>query len=155
RGPDRLGKVGRAWRPCARSSGGQSNGLLSRGSGVRVPPGAPERVEREDRGECSSVGRAPDCGSGCRGFKSRHSPQPDLTMNNKERFYPETRFGGFTGVDGTVAFFSRVNSLLEPSFVVLDVGCGRGEYRDDPVPLRRNLRILKGKVERVVGIDVD
>ncbi len=26
-------------------------------------------------GGCSSVGRAPDCGSGCRGFESRHSPQ--------------------------------------------------------------------------------
>ena len=25
-------------------------------------------------GECSSVGRAPDCGSGRRGFKSHHSP---------------------------------------------------------------------------------
>jgi hypothetical protein len=27
-------------------------------------------------GECSSAGRAPDCGSGGRGFKSLHSPQP-------------------------------------------------------------------------------
>ena len=25
-------------------------------------------------GECSSVGRAPDCGSGCRGFNPHHSP---------------------------------------------------------------------------------
>ena len=25
-------------------------------------------------GGCSSVGRAPDCDSGCRGFESRHSP---------------------------------------------------------------------------------
>jgi hypothetical protein len=25
-------------------------------------------------GECSSVGRAPDCGSGCRGFEPHHSP---------------------------------------------------------------------------------
>jgi hypothetical protein len=23
----------------------------------------------------------------------------------KQRFYPESRFGGFTGVDGTVAFY--------------------------------------------------
>jgi hypothetical protein len=27
------------------------------------------------RGGCSSAGRAPPCGGGCRGFKSRHSPQ--------------------------------------------------------------------------------
>ncbi len=29
---------------------------------------------RSNFGECSSVGRAPDCGSGCRGFESHHSP---------------------------------------------------------------------------------
>ncbi len=28
-----------------------------------------------DNGGCSSVGRAPDCGSGCRGFDPHHSPQ--------------------------------------------------------------------------------
>lgn len=77
------------------------------------------------------------------------------TMNNKEKFYPEAQFGGFTDIDGIVAFFNRVNSLLQSSFVVLDVGCGRGTYGQDPVPLRRNLRILKGKVSKVIGIDVD
>ena len=76
-------------------------------------------------------------------------------MNYKEKFYPEALFGGFTDIDGTVAFFSRLNSLLDPSFVVLDVGCGRGAYNEDPVPLRKNLRILKGKAAKVIGIDVD
>ena len=76
-------------------------------------------------------------------------------MKYKELFYPEARFGGFTDIDGTIAFFNRVNSLLDPSFTVLDVGCGRGAYAADPVPLRRELRILKGKVSKVVGIDVD
>jgi SAM-dependent methyltransferase len=76
-------------------------------------------------------------------------------MNNKERFYPETLFGGFTDIDGTVAFYNRVNSLLAPSFVVLEVGCGRGACNEDPVSLRKNLRILKGKVTKVIGIDVD
>lgn len=76
-------------------------------------------------------------------------------MNSKEKFYPETKFGGFTDIDGTVAFFNRVNSLLKPSFVVLDVGCGRGAYSEDSVPLRKNLRILKGKAAKVIGIDVD
>ena len=27
-----------------------------------------------NRGGCSSVGRAPDCGSGCRGFEPHHPP---------------------------------------------------------------------------------
>jgi len=76
-------------------------------------------------------------------------------MDSKERFYPEARFGGFTDIDGTVAFFNRVNALLHSSFVVLDVGCGRGAYSEDPVPYRKNLRILKGKVAKVIGIDVD
>ena len=49
-----------------------------------------------------------------------------------ERFYPETTFGGFTRVDGTMAFYLRVRSLLCPDSVVLDVGCGRGEYGEDP-----------------------
>jgi hypothetical protein len=66
-------------------------------------------------------------------------------MDKRELFYPETRFGGFTDIDGTMAFFNRVNSLLDSSFVVLDVGCGRGEYHEDEVCVRRNLRNLRGK----------
>lgn len=76
-------------------------------------------------------------------------------MDIKEVFYPEARFGGFTDIDGTLAFFNRVNSLLDLSFTVLDVGCGRGGYDEDSIPIRRNLRILKGKVAKVIGIDVD
>lgn len=76
-------------------------------------------------------------------------------MNSKETFYPETIFGGFTDIDGTVAFFNRVNSLLEPSFVVLDVGCGRGGRTEDPVIFRKNLTVIKGKVAKVIGIDID
>jgi SAM-dependent methyltransferase len=76
-------------------------------------------------------------------------------MTYTEAFYPESRVGGFTDVDGTVIFYTRVNALLRPDSVVLDVGCGRGAYKDDPVPIRRDLRILRGKCQRVVGIDVD
>jgi SAM-dependent methyltransferase len=76
-------------------------------------------------------------------------------MNSMERFYPESRFGGYTDIDGTAVFFGRVNALLQPSFTVLDIGCGRGSYGEDLVPYRRNLRILKGKAARLIGIDVD
>lgn len=76
-------------------------------------------------------------------------------MRYKERFYPETRFGGFTDIDGTIAFYNRINSLVDPSFTVLDVGCGRGACAKDPIPFRRKLRILRGKVSKVIGIDVD
>jgi SAM-dependent methyltransferase len=72
-----------------------------------------------------------------------------------ERWYPEKQFGGFTHVDGTIAFYERVNGLLEPESVVLDLGCGRGVGVDDPVPWRRALRNLKGRCRLVIGADVD
>lgn len=74
-----------------------------------------------------------------------------------ERFYPEARFGGFTDCDGTIRFYSRVNTLLSncSQGTLLDVGCGRAKYVDDVVTARRELRIMKGKCARVVGIDVD
>ena len=70
-------------------------------------------------------------------------------------FYPEAEFGGFSEVDGTVRFYTRVNALMQPGFVVLDVGCGRGVYVKDPVSYRRKLRVFKGRCSRVIGIDVD
>ncbi len=32
-------------------------------------------LRQQRHGGCSSAGRAPGCGPGCRGFKPRHSPQ--------------------------------------------------------------------------------
>ncbi len=76
-------------------------------------------------------------------------------MMLKHLYYPESRFGGFTRMDGTIAFYLRVNALLQPSFVVVDFGCGRGARQDDPLPIRRELATLKGKVHKVIGLDVD
>lgn len=72
------------------------------------------------------------------------------------RHYPESRFGGFSDLDGTVTFYTRIQALLNPDSVVLDVGCGRGgALHDDPVAYRRELRDLRGRCARVIGIDVD
>jgi SAM-dependent methyltransferase len=76
-------------------------------------------------------------------------------MNYKEKYYPESKFGGFTDIDGTIAFYLRVNSLIKPSSVVLDFGCGRAAFSEDEVRVRRELRFLKGKAARVIGLDVD
>lgn len=76
-------------------------------------------------------------------------------MDYKKIFYPESGFGGFSDIDGTIIFYSRVNSLLSSDSVVLDVGCGRGGYGEDKIELRRSLRVLKGKCRKVIGIDVD
>ena len=45
--------------------------------------------------------------------------------------------------------------LLRPEMTVMDFGAGRGMVDEDPVPYRRGLRTLKGKVCKVVGADVD
>ena len=76
-------------------------------------------------------------------------------MNYLNIHYPESLFGGFTDVDGTITFFTRVNALMNSSSVVLDVGCGRGVYGEDTVAVRRGNRILKGRCAKVIGIDVD
>jgi SAM-dependent methyltransferase len=76
-------------------------------------------------------------------------------MDFKKQFFPESKFGGFSNVDGTIVFYNRVNALLDPSDIVVDIGCGRGAYGEDPIPFRRALRILKGKCEKVIGIDLD
>jgi hypothetical protein len=48
-------------------------------------------------------------------------------------FNPESRFSGFTDIDGTVAFYLRVNALATSKDVVLDLDCGQGTYANDPV----------------------
>jgi SAM-dependent methyltransferase len=68
-------------------------------------------------------------------------------------FFPESRFGGFTRLDGTLAFYSRVQALSGADTVVIDFGCGRGAYAGDPVAFRRDLRVFRGKARRVIGLD--
>ena len=48
-------------------------------------------------------------------------------------FNPESRFSGFTDIDGTVAFYLRVNALATSKDIVLDFACGQGTYANDPV----------------------
>lgn len=76
-------------------------------------------------------------------------------MNCIEKIFPESVFGGFENADGTILFYLRINALIKPTDVVLDVGCGRGEYQNDPIPIRRDLQLLRGKVKKLIGIDPD
>jgi SAM-dependent methyltransferase len=76
-------------------------------------------------------------------------------MDYKVIYYPESKFGGFTDVDGTVAFYIRLNSLINSSSIVLDIGCGRGAKGEDSIEIRRDLQILRGKCKKVIGIDID
>lgn len=77
------------------------------------------------------------------------------TLALRERFHPENEFGGFTDLDGTIRFYARVQELLPEDGVALDIGCGRGTQADDPVRVRRELRILRGRCRKVIGIDPD
>src|SRR4051794_9683689 len=70
-------------------------------------------------------------------------------------FYPEIAVGGFSHVDSTVDFYTRINALLHPEMEVLDFGAGRGEAAEDITPYRLSLRTLRGKVRAVIGADVD
>lgn len=80
-------------------------------------------------------------------------------MTNDEllrKVYPEIGAGGFTSVDGSIEFYGRVQALLEQSMTVLDFGAGRGAwFEDDTCAARKEARLVKGKVARVVGCDVD
>jgi SAM-dependent methyltransferase len=72
-----------------------------------------------------------------------------------EKFYPEVGAGGFTSIDGTLQFFTRVNALLHPDMTVVDYGAGRAEFmEEDPIEYRRKIRTFRGKVKHVIGIDV-
>lgn len=73
----------------------------------------------------------------------------------KLRFFPETAAGGFSRVDAKVAFYARVNALLRAEMTVLEFGAGRGAQVADPNPFRRELARLRGKVAKVIGVDVD
>jgi len=77
-------------------------------------------------------------------------------MNLLNKYYQESRFGGFTDIDGNIVFHTRINALIEPHMILLDVGCGTGaQLRREEVIYRKNLRTYKGKVKRVIGIDVN
>lgn len=78
-----------------------------------------------------------------------------LSPDTIRRCYPETAFGGYSRVDGTVAFYSRVNALLTPETRLLDIGCGRGAGKEDACNWRRSLQSFKGRVAHVTGIDPD
>lgn len=68
---------------------------------------------------------------------------------------PEIAAGGYARDDAGVAFFQRVNALVEPEWTVIDLGAGRGEQLQGCQNKRKRLLRLQGKADRVVGLDVD
>ena len=81
---------------------------------------------------------------------------PPRVKENGGGFASAGMLGGHSPLDGTVEFYGRVNAFLQPQFVVVDLGAGRGAWTADDARLyNRSLRWLRGKVARVIGLDVD
>jgi SAM-dependent methyltransferase len=72
----------------------------------------------------------------------------------QESVYPETAFGGFSRIDGTVSFLTRVQALASSSSKIVDIGCGRGSRKDDTCAWRRRLADLRTTNRMVLGIDI-
>ena len=69
--------------------------------------------------------------------------------------YPEVAAGGFSRMDGGIDFYTRVNSLLSPEMTVVDLGAGRGVFTTRERSYIQDLMMLRGKVARVIGLDID
>jgi ubiquinone/menaquinone biosynthesis C-methylase UbiE len=76
-------------------------------------------------------------------------------MDYKEKYIPEYKFGSFTKYDGTVAFYTRLHAMIDSKMSIADIGCGRGRFMDEESVILQNIRNFRGKVKKVVGIDVD
>lgn len=74
----------------------------------------------------------------------------------KAAWFPEVGVGGFTSIDGTIEFYTRINALLEPTMTVLNFGAGRGvSLIESESEYKKELMTLKGKVKKVIACDVD
>ncbi len=87
----------------------------------------------------------------------RHDAGSDVVTAFKEfdlRMRPELAAGGFARDDGSLAFYIRIDALIRPDMVVLDLGAGRGAQLETDSYLRR-YNWLRGRVAKLVGVDVD
>lgn len=77
-------------------------------------------------------------------------------MTVVDRWRPETAAGGYTRDDEAVEFYTRVNALVHPDMVIVDLGAGRGSRFDEgSAPFRKWFCNFHGRARRVIGIDVD
>lgn len=77
-------------------------------------------------------------------------------MTVVDRWRPETAAGGYTRDDEAVEFYTRINALVKPDMVVVDLGAGRGSRFDPGADdFRKWFCNFQGRVKRVIGLDVD
>ncbi len=74
---------------------------------------------------------------------------------NKNDLAADNLLGGFSPLDGTIEFYGRINAIVKAEDVVVDLGAGRASwFHDEYASYSRSIRLLKGKVRRVIGLDV-
>jgi SAM-dependent methyltransferase len=79
-----------------------------------------------------------------------------ISRSMEEVMYPEFFAGSFSARDCTVAFYTRIDAVLERNAVVANIGAGRGaNILADPSPYRRKIQTFSGRVGKVIGIDID
>lgn len=71
------------------------------------------------------------------------------------RMRPEIGAGGYARDSSEVAYYLRINALLNPSMTLVDLGAGRGTQLLGPRSFMNDLMRFQGKVRRVIGLDVD
>jgi SAM-dependent methyltransferase len=65
------------------------------------------------------------------------------------------RIGGFSERDGTIDFYLRINSLLDESSIVLDLGAGRGCWVEQASPIKKKIMMIKNNVKELIATDID
>jgi SAM-dependent methyltransferase len=78
-----------------------------------------------------------------------------MAQSAKHAVYPELGAGGYSRIDATMEFYTRVPALTPERGLIVDFGAGRGVGAEDQVPARAKLRDLRRSGCRVVGADLD
>lgn len=77
-------------------------------------------------------------------------------LPSEAKMYPETFAGAYSHRDCTVAFYTRIDALLDPHMTVLNIGAGRGaNILADRSAYRRKIQVFQGRASKVIGLDVD
>jgi SAM-dependent methyltransferase len=73
------------------------------------------------------------------------------------RMRPELASGGFPRDSTAISFYSRVNAMLQPDMVLVELGAGRGGVFQENIfsEYFKTLAKMQGKVKKVIGLDVD
>lgn len=82
------------------------------------------------------------------------SPPNGPPFGPMQRLFPENRIVRFNRRQDRLLFFSMVNELVTPDMTVVDFGAGRNRFPDYGRHLDQ-IATLKGRCERVIGVDVD